>query len=144
MRTHFHDTWCKRRNGKHLLSFTFSSLFSLVVFFLTHLGLQGVYLHFVLGELPFVQLPLLLLLLLGSVPLLAQLRHLFLFIPDRLLEAIKCTLAAAMMRLHRRQPGPGHVDLIVLLLQQILQILDLKSTASSAVRAESADRYRFR
>ncbi|KAL0115540.1 hypothetical protein PUN28_010809 [Cardiocondyla obscurior] len=52
-----------------------------------------------------MQLPFLLLLLLGS-----------------------CTFAAAMMRLHRRQSSPSHIDLIVFLFQQILQIFDLKSS----------------
>jgi len=104
-----------------------------LVFTETHLGLQSVYFHFVLGDFPLVQFPFLLFVLLGSIPLLSQLCHLLFFIPDRFFKAAKCTLATAMMCLHRRQSCPGHVDLIVLLFQKVFQILDLQSTTDSIV-----------
>lgn len=92
---------------------------------LLHLTLGGPQLDLVVGHLAFVEIPLLLLLVLGAIPLITQLGHLLLLVADGLLQAGQGALGAAVVCLHGRQTGPRHIHLVVLLLQQILQVFDL-------------------
>lgn len=90
---------------------------------------MGVHLHALLGQLPFVQVALLVALALGAVALLAQLRDLLVLVADRLLQAAQ---RAVGHRVHVQsvQPTARRVQLVLALREQLLHVVHLRPAAN--------------